>query len=88
MIDAPGPLHAHASATYQRLRETIAERMRMSHVVQPQRRTWPGGSWGAHGGQGSPSTGITRCKKGSYALVGGVAEGFYAAPDSDAHTDG
>jgi hypothetical protein len=27
------------SPTYERLRHTIAERMRMSHVVQPQRRT-------------------------------------------------
>ena len=37
----PPPL----SATYQRLREYIAERMRMSHIYQPRRRTWPGGSW-------------------------------------------
>ncbi|MFM9104454.1 MAG: HNH endonuclease [Cyanobium sp.] len=44
------------SATYQRLRLTIAERMRFSHVVPPRRRAWPAGSWGAHGGQGSPST--------------------------------
>jgi len=34
------------SATYQRLRQIIAERMRMSHFYQPQRRTWPAGSWG------------------------------------------
>ncbi|MCP9861041.1 MULTISPECIES: hypothetical protein [unclassified Cyanobium] len=48
------------SATYQRLREYIAKRMRMSHIYQPlmlmellsrrspapRRRTWPGGSWG------------------------------------------
>jgi hypothetical protein len=33
---APGCPHAPApSATYQRLRETIGKRMRMSHVVQP-----------------------------------------------------
>ncbi|MFM9103349.1 MAG: hypothetical protein ACKOPS_19260 [Cyanobium sp.] len=34
------------SATYQRLSDYIAKRMRMSHVYQPQRRTWPAGSWG------------------------------------------
>jgi hypothetical protein len=34
-----------SSATYQRQRQTIAERMRMSHVVQAQRTTWPAGSW-------------------------------------------
>ena len=57
------------SATYQRLRETIAERMRMSPIYQPlmlmellarrspaPRRTSPTGSWEAHGGPGSPST--------------------------------
>ncbi len=34
------------SATYQRLRLSIGERMRMSHVYRPRRRTWPGESWG------------------------------------------
>jgi hypothetical protein len=46
------------SAAFLRLREFIAERMRMSHIYQPlmlmelrvaaarlPRRTWPGGSW-------------------------------------------
>lgn len=33
------PMPPPHSATYQRLRETIAERMRMSHVDQPRRRT-------------------------------------------------
>jgi hypothetical protein len=42
--DAPMP--PPPSATYQRLRQYIAERMRMSHIYQPQRRTWPAGSWG------------------------------------------
>lgn len=50
---APAP-----SPAYQRLREFIAERMRMSHIyqplmlmellagaAQPRRRTSPGGSW-------------------------------------------
>jgi hypothetical protein len=48
-----------ASATYERLRDYIAERMRMSHIYQPlmlmellgrrsrpRRRTWPAGFWG------------------------------------------
>ncbi len=70
------PMASSPSATYQRLRHTIAERMRMSHVYQPlmlmellghgvawqeaarpRRRTWPAGSWGAHGGQGAHGQG-------------------------------
>jgi hypothetical protein len=34
------------TATYERLREYIDKRMRMSHIDQPLRRTWPAGSWG------------------------------------------
>jgi hypothetical protein len=34
------------SATYERLRDYIAERMRMSHVYRPGRRMWPTGSRG------------------------------------------
>ena len=37
---------------------------------------------------GKVLTGITRCEKGSYALVGGVAEGFCAAVElSDSERD-
>ncbi len=38
------PMPSPPSAPYKRLRETIAERMRMRHVYQPQRRTWIAGS--------------------------------------------
>jgi hypothetical protein len=46
----PGSRQHHSmppppSATYQRLRQTIAERMRMCHIYQPRRRTRPAGSW-------------------------------------------
>jgi hypothetical protein len=46
-----------SSATHQRLRQYIAERMRMVGNVLT-------------------GNGITRCEKGTVALVGGVAEGF------------
>ena len=79
---------SNPSATYQRLRETIAERMRMSHVVQPRRRTWPAGSWERMVGKVLTFNGITRCEQGTDALVGGVAEGFCAAVElSDAARD-
>ncbi|MFO8237080.1 MAG: hypothetical protein R6U00_02260, partial [Prochlorococcaceae cyanobacterium] len=65
---------------YQRLRETIAERMRMSHIDQPlmlmellgrhtqdvARRILVSGWWARF-----TFNGITRCEQGSYALVGG-----------------
>ena len=35
LTGCPNPNLARSPATYQRLRQTIAERMRMSHVVQP-----------------------------------------------------
>ncbi len=62
-------MHPPPSATHERLRAFIAEGMRMSPIDQPlmllellaaaappRRRTWPAGSWEAHGGPGSPST--------------------------------
>jgi hypothetical protein len=43
-----------------------------------------GSAWWA----GFTFNGITRCEKGTYALVGGVAEGFCAAVElSDAERD-
>ena len=68
------------SATYKRLRETIAERMRMGHIYQPLMlmellgrhtqdvaRRILGSAWWA----GFTFNGITRCEKGTVALVGG-----------------
>jgi len=72
------------SSTYERLRDSIARRMRMSHLDQPlmlmellgrrspapaqgvARRILVGGWWA-----GFTFNGITRCEKGTYALVGG-----------------
>jgi ATP adenylyltransferase len=72
------------SATYQRLREYIARRMRMSHFYQPlmlmellgRRSPAPAqdvarwilmSAWWAR----FTFNGITRCERGTYALVGG-----------------
>ena len=86
--------------TDERLRHSIAKRMRMNHIYQPlmlmellgrrspapaqdvarrNRRAW----WARF-----TFNGITRYERGTYDLVGGVAEGFCAAVElSDAERD-
>ena len=85
--------------TDERLRHSIAKRMRMNHIYQPlmlmellgrrspapaqdvarrNRRAW----WARF-----TFNGITRYERGTYDLVGGVAEGFCAAVElSDAES--
>jgi len=92
------PLPPPPSATYQRLREYIAERMRMSHIYQPlmlmellgRRSPAPAQDVARRilgedvsqidyttervkrmVGKVLTGNGISRCEKGSYALVGG-----------------
>jgi hypothetical protein len=68
------------SATYQRLRETIANQMRMSHVYQRlMLMELLGRRSPAPAQDVARRMGITRCERGTYALVGGVAQGFCAA---------
>jgi ATP adenylyltransferase len=111
------PMPPPPSATYQRLRDSIARRMRMSHIYQPlmlmellgRRSPAPAQDVALRilgedvtqidyttervrrmVGKVLTGNGITRCEKGTYtyALVGGVAEGFCAAAElSDAERD-
>ncbi len=78
------------SATYERLREYIAERMRMSTIDQPlilmellshrcpcpEHRTWPGGSWKRMvGGEGDVCPTATACLRLLGAELSGLLLG-------------
>ena len=113
-------MRSDPSSAYERLRHTIAERMRMSHEYQPLMlmellaRHSPAPAQDVARrilgedvtqveyytervkrmvGKVLTGNGITRCEKGTYALVGGEAQrlvktGLTDAPDAAAHGSG